>query len=82
MARVVSAALTQYFPQGTGIKVIKEPGCFSQSLCARLLCTSQARSPPWSQVGTGRSHCPGVPRTQGEVGQWVWGVLWVSSYRQ
>lgn len=34
MARVINAALAQYFPEGTGVKVIAEPGRFyAASVC-------------------------------------------------
>lgn len=34
MARVVNAALAQYFPEGTGVEVIAEPGRFyAESVC-------------------------------------------------
>lgn len=34
MARVINAALAEYFPEGTGVKVIAEPGRFyMESVC-------------------------------------------------
>lgn len=81
MARVINAALAQDFPEGTGIKVIAEPGCFyAASVCrtAVNIIAKKAVLEPGGWAKTGQSgQCPGVPRPGTEDGQRVWVPPWV-----